>query len=45
MAGDIRTFAGIGVPELIFDFRSRFIAETIGRLQSLAAGVIPVATW
>jgi len=31
------------VPELIFDFRGRFIAEAIERLQWFAAEVIPLA--
>jgi hypothetical protein len=44
MAGDNRTFAAIGVHELIFDFRGRVIAESIERLQWVAAEVIPLAT-
>jgi hypothetical protein len=43
IAGDIRTFAAIGVHELIFDFRGRSIAESIERLQWFAAEVIPLA--
>ena len=43
IAGDIRTFAGIGVHELIFDFRGRSIEESIERLQSFATDVIPLA--
>jgi hypothetical protein len=42
IAGDIRTFAGIGVHELIFDFRCQSIAESIERLQRFAAEVIPL---
>jgi hypothetical protein len=42
IAGDIRTFAGIGVHELIFDFRGQSIAESIERLQRFAAEVIPL---
>jgi len=41
IAGDIRTFAVIGVHELIFDFRGQSIAESIERLQRFAAEVIP----
>jgi hypothetical protein len=44
IADDIRTFAAIGVHELIFDFRSRSITESIERLQSFAAEVIPLTT-
>ena len=44
IAGDIRTFAAIGVHELIFDFRGRSVAESIERLQSFAAEVIPLTT-
>jgi hypothetical protein len=31
IAGDIRTFAGIGVHELIFDFRAQSLPESIER--------------
>ena len=44
IARDIRTFAAIGVHELIFDFRGRSIAESIERLQWFAAEVIPLTT-
>jgi alkanesulfonate monooxygenase SsuD/methylene tetrahydromethanopterin reductase-like flavin-dependent oxidoreductase (luciferase family) len=43
IAGDIRTFAAIGVHELIFDFRGQSITESIERLQQFAAEVIPLA--
>jgi probable F420-dependent oxidoreductase len=43
IAGDIRTFAAIGVHELIFDFRGKSIAESIERLQRFAAEVMPLA--
>ena len=42
IAGDIRSFAAIGVHELILDFRGEFIAESIARLQRFAAEVIPL---
>jgi alkanesulfonate monooxygenase SsuD/methylene tetrahydromethanopterin reductase-like flavin-dependent oxidoreductase (luciferase family) len=42
IAGDIRTFAAIGVHELIFDCRGQSIAESIERLQWFAADVIPL---
>jgi len=42
IAEDIGTFAGIGVHELIFDFRGRSIAESIERLQKFAAEVMPL---
>ena len=42
IAGDIRTFAAIGVHELIFDFRGKSIAESIERLQRFAAEVMPL---
>jgi probable F420-dependent oxidoreductase len=43
IAGDIRTFAAIGVQELIFDFRGQSNTESIERLQRFAAEVIPIA--
>ena len=42
IAGDIRTFAKIGVGELIFDFRGSSTAESIERLQKFAGEVLPV---
>jgi hypothetical protein len=42
IAGDIRTFAALGVHELIFDFRGQSIAESIERLQRFAAEVTPL---
>ena len=42
IAGDIRTFAAIGVHELIFDFRGQSIAESIERLQRFVADIIPI---
>jgi len=42
IAGDIRTFASLGVHELIFDFRGQSIAESIERLQRFVAEVIPL---
>jgi probable F420-dependent oxidoreductase len=42
IAGDIRSFAAIGVHELIFDFRSESIASSIERLQRFAAEVMPL---
>jgi probable F420-dependent oxidoreductase len=44
VAHDIRTFAAIGVDELIFDCRGQSVAESIERLQWLATAVIPLAT-
>ncbi|HTW68699.1 MAG TPA: LLM class F420-dependent oxidoreductase [Acetobacteraceae bacterium] len=44
IAGDIRTFAAIGVHELILDFRGASIAESIERLQHFAADVIPLVS-
>jgi len=41
IAGDIRTFAAIGIDELIFDFRGQSTAESIERLQRFAAEVMP----
>ena len=41
IAGDIRTFAAIGIDELIFDFRGQSTEESIGRLQRFAAEVMP----
>ena len=42
IAGDIRSFAAIGVHELIFDFRGESIADSIARLQRFAAEVMPL---
>jgi alkanesulfonate monooxygenase SsuD/methylene tetrahydromethanopterin reductase-like flavin-dependent oxidoreductase (luciferase family) len=42
IADDIRSFAAIGVHELIFDFRGESIAESIERLQRFAAEVMPL---
>jgi len=42
IAGDIRTFAAIGVHELIFDFLGQSITESIERLQRFAAEVMPL---
>ena len=44
IADDIRTFAAIGVHELIFDCRGQSITESIERLQWFATDVIPFAT-
>jgi probable F420-dependent oxidoreductase len=41
IAADIRTFADVGVHELIFDFRSESTADSIERLQRFAAEVMP----
>jgi len=43
IAGDIRTFAAIGVHELIFDFRGQSIPESIERLDRFAAEIMPIA--
>src|SRR5216683_2611561 len=40
IAGDIRTFAAIGVHELIFDFRGQSVAESIERLQRFATEIV-----
>jgi len=42
IAADIRTFAVIGVHELIFDFRGQSIAASTERLQHFAAEIIPL---
>jgi probable F420-dependent oxidoreductase len=42
IASDIRSFAAIGVHELIFDFRGETIAGSIERLQRFAAEVMPL---
>ena len=43
IAGDIRSFAAIGVHELIFDFRGESDRRSIERLQRFAAEVMPLA--
>ncbi|MFL5286642.1 MAG: LLM class F420-dependent oxidoreductase [Rhodopila sp.] len=42
IASDIRSFAAIGIHELIFDFRTSSIQETIERMQKFAAEVMPL---
>ena len=42
IADDIRSFAAIGVHELIFDFRGSAIGESIERLQRFATEVMPL---
>ncbi|HUN39795.1 MAG TPA: LLM class F420-dependent oxidoreductase [Acetobacteraceae bacterium] len=42
IAADIRAFGGIGVHELILDFRGTSIAESVERLQRFAADVMPL---
>ena len=42
IAADIRSFAAIGVHELIFDFRGESTAASIERLQRFAAEVMPL---
>jgi len=42
IAADIRSFADIGVHELIFDFRGQTIAASIESLQRFAAEVMPL---
>jgi len=42
IAGDIRSFAAIGVHELIFDFRGSSLAQSIEGLQRFAAEVRPL---
>jgi alkanesulfonate monooxygenase SsuD/methylene tetrahydromethanopterin reductase-like flavin-dependent oxidoreductase (luciferase family) len=44
IAGDIRSFAAIGVHELILDFRGESVAESIARLQRFAAEVMPLVS-
>jgi len=39
IAGDIRSFAEIGVHELIFDFRGQSLSQSIEGLQRFAAEV------
>ena len=42
IADDIRTFAEIGVHELIFDFRGQSTAESVKRLQLFASEIMPL---
>jgi alkanesulfonate monooxygenase SsuD/methylene tetrahydromethanopterin reductase-like flavin-dependent oxidoreductase (luciferase family) len=42
IASDIRSFAAIGVHELILDFRGESVAESIARMQRFAAQVMPL---
>ena len=43
IAADIRSFAAIGVHELIFDFRGESTGASIERLQRFASEVMPLA--
>jgi hypothetical protein len=40
---DIATFARLGVSELIFDFRSPTLAESLERMERFATTVMPAA--
>jgi probable F420-dependent oxidoreductase len=40
IAADIATYAGLGVSELIFDFRSEHLAESLERMERFAADVL-----
>ena len=42
IADDIRIFAGLGVSELIFDFRSQSLDESTERMERFAADVMPL---
>ena len=44
IAGDIRSFAQIGVHELIFDFRGQSLAESLKGLQRFAGEIMPLVT-
>ena len=41
IADDIGAFAALGVSELIFDFRSESLAESLDRMESFAAAIKP----
>lgn len=43
IAEDIATFARLGVSELIFDFRSPSVAESLDRMERFATTVMPTA--
>ena len=43
LAEDIATYAGLGVSELIFDFRSESLSESLDRMERFAALVKPAA--
>ena len=43
VASDIAAYAGLGVGELIFDFRSENLAESVERMEQFAAGVMALA--
>jgi probable F420-dependent oxidoreductase len=43
VAEDIRTYAGLGVSELIFDFRSDTLAESLERMERFATVIRPAA--
>ena len=45
IAGDIRTFAAIGVHELIFDFRGQSIADSVERLQRFDTSELSVVAF
>ena len=41
VAADIGTFAGLGMSELIFDFRSDSLAESLERMERFAPLIRP----
>ena len=45
IAADIATYAGLGVSELIFDFRSENLSESVERMERFAAEVMVRAWW
>ena len=43
IAEDVRTFAKLGISELVFDFRSQSLAETLDGMERFAKDVMPLA--
>lgn len=42
IAEDVRAFQAVGVSEIVFDFRSPTMRESLDRMEAFAAGVMPL---
>ena len=42
IAEDVRAFQAVGVSEIVFDFRSPTLAESLDRMTVFSEGVMPI---
>lgn len=42
IADDVRAFQAVGVSEIVFDFRSPTLEESMGRMEAFSQGVMPI---